>query len=58
MPWIPGGNKAALGLDYLIAFGQPNFYFHVTHAYAILRHNGVPLGKMDYIGAMPPLLDM
>ncbi len=58
LPWIPGGNKAALGLDYLVSFAQPNFFFHVTHAYAILRHNGVALGKMDYIGAMPPLLDM
>lgn len=58
LPWIPGGNKAALGLDYLVSFAQPNFFFHVTHAYAILRHNGVPLGKMDYIGALPPLLDM
>jgi hypothetical protein len=58
LPFIPGGNKGALGLDYLVSFAQPNFYFHVAHAYAILRHNGVPLGKMDYIGAMPPLLDM
>ena len=31
----------------------PNFYFHVTTAYAILRHNGVDLGKMDFIGSMP-----
>ncbi|HJW68645.1 MAG TPA: DUF1993 family protein, partial [Candidatus Binatia bacterium] len=30
-----------------------NFYFHVTTAYAILRHNGVDLGKMDFIGSMP-----
>ena len=29
---------------------MPNFYFHVTTAYAILRHNGVPVGKDDYIG--------
>ena len=28
---------------------MPNFYFHVTCAYAILRHNGVPLGKMDFM---------
>lgn len=58
LPFLPGGNKGALGLDYLVSFGQPNFYFHVTHAYAILRHNGVNVGKMDYIGAMPPLLDL
>lgn len=57
LPWLPG-NKGALGADYLIAFGQPNFYFHLVHAYAILRHNGVPIGKMDYIGALPPLLDL
>ena len=31
----------------------PNFFFHATMAYAILRHNGVQLGKMDYIGSMP-----
>ena len=36
--------------DYLAQFSIPNFYFHVTTAYAILRHNGVPLGKLDYIG--------
>ena len=31
----------------------PNFYFHVATAYAILRHNGVELGKMDYLGSLP-----
>ncbi len=31
----------------------PNFYFHVTTAYDILRHNGVPIGKSDYIGKLP-----
>jgi hypothetical protein len=30
----------------------PNFYFHLTTAYAILRHNGVPLGKSDFIGSL------
>jgi len=30
---------------------MPNFYFHATTAYAILRHNGVPLGKSDFLGA-------
>jgi hypothetical protein len=58
LPFIPGGNKGALGADYLVHFAQPNFYFHLVHAYAILRHNGVSLGKMDFIGAMPPLLDL
>ena len=40
------------GLGYLQTFALPNFYFHVTTAYAILRHKGVPLGKMDYLGGM------
>lgn len=39
------------GQDYLLGFVLPNLFFHVTTAYAILRHNGVPLGKMDYLGA-------
>ena len=38
------------GMQYLLGFALPNFYFHVTTAYAILRHNGVPVGKPDYIG--------
>lgn len=38
------------GLDYLSGFGIPNFFFHVTTAYAILRHSGVPLGKPDFLG--------
>jgi hypothetical protein len=38
------------GRDYLYRYGLPNFYFHYTTAYAILRHNGVPLGKPDFLG--------
>jgi hypothetical protein len=38
------------GQDYLFKLALPNFYFHVTTAYDILRHNGVELGKMDYLG--------
>lgn len=38
------------GLRYLQSFVLPNFYFHATAAYAILRHNGVPLGKGDFLG--------
>lgn len=38
------------GIDFLLYFILPNFYFHVTTAYDILRHNGVELGKMDYLG--------
>lgn len=37
-------------LDYLVRFATPNFYFHMTTAYDILRHNGVPLGKRDFLG--------
>jgi hypothetical protein len=58
LPFIPGGTKGALGLDYFVKFAQPNFFFHIAHAYAILRHNGLALGKIAYIGGMPPLLDM
>ena len=47
-PWM-GGNSVR-GETYLHRISVPNFYFHVTTAYAILRHNGVPLGKRDYIG--------
>jgi uncharacterized protein len=36
--------------QYLVRFALPNFYFHVTTAYDILRHNGVTLGKRDYLG--------
>lgn len=38
------------GLDFLLQRALPNFYFHVTTAYDILRHNGVELGKRDYLG--------
>lgn len=47
------GGKAMRGGDYLDHFALPNFYFHLTTAYAILRHNGVPLGKMDFIVELP-----
>ena len=38
--------------QYLTRFALPNFYFHITTAYDILRHNGVVLGKRDYLGSM------
>lgn len=38
------------GLNYLRHFAQPNFYFHATTTYALLRHAGVPLGKSDFLG--------
>jgi hypothetical protein len=39
------------GLDYLNKMAMPNFYFHCTTAYAIMRHNGVAVGKLDFVGA-------
>jgi hypothetical protein len=44
--------KVMTGKDYFLEHVQPNFFFHATHTYAILRHNGVPLGKKDYLGAL------
>jgi hypothetical protein len=49
--WL--GGKWLRGDDYVVHVAVPNFFFHATMAYAILRHNGVELGKMDYIGALP-----
>lgn len=45
--------KTLTGLEYAIHHVIPNFYFHVTTAYAIMRHNGVDLGKKDFLGQMP-----
>jgi uncharacterized protein len=45
--------KSLSGEEFLIQHAVPNFYFHITTAYAILRHNGVDVGKKDYLGAMP-----
>lgn len=42
--------KRFTGQSYLFNYGLPHFFFHVTTAYAILRHNGVEVGKKDYIG--------
>ena len=42
-----------LGDEFIIQHAIPNFYFHITTAYAILRHNGVDVGKKDYLGKMP-----
>ena len=39
------------GADYFVQHAVPNFYFHLTTAYAILRHNGVSVGKRDFLGA-------
>ena len=50
LPFMPG--KVLAASDYLNEMVLPNFYFHATHVYAILRHNGVDLGKMNYIGSL------
>ncbi len=49
--WLKG--SWLRGNDYLVQVAVPNFFFHVTTAYAILRHAGVDVGKMDYIGNLP-----
>jgi hypothetical protein len=48
-PGTPKEKKMS-GEAYLAHYGIPQFFFHVTTAYAILRHNGLPIGKRDYIG--------
>lgn len=51
---LGGENKGQMkGSDYLNHFALPNFYFHLTAAYAILRHCGVDIGKRDFLGAIP-----
>jgi hypothetical protein len=52
---IAGNPVTFQGQPYLVNFVLPNFYFHATTAYAILRHNGVDLGKRDFIGPRPGL---
>jgi len=44
--------KSMSASDYCVEYAMPNFFFHLTTAYAILRHNGVDVGKRDYIGAL------
>lgn len=47
-----GGREVSMpGMQYLLDVAMPNFYFHLTTAYDILRHNGVPLGKAMFLGA-------
>jgi hypothetical protein len=48
LSWAPG--KLLGGKDYLLQMTIPNTYFHVAIAYAILRHNGADIGKMDFLG--------
>jgi hypothetical protein len=44
--------KTMTGANYFLEHAVPNFFFHTTHAYAILRHNGVTIGKRDYLGTL------
>ena len=48
LPWAPG--RSLVGEDYLLQIIMPNVYFHLAMTYAILRHNGVDIGKMDFLG--------
>ena len=48
LSWAPG--KVISGKDYLLQVTIPNAFFHIAMAYAILRHNGVDVGKMDFLG--------
>ena len=50
LSWAPG--KVIGGEDYLLQMTIPNTFFHITMAYAILRHNGVDVGKMDFLGSI------
>jgi uncharacterized protein len=47
---LGGKDVKFTGIQYLLGHATPNFYFHVTTAYNILRHNGVEIGKRDFIG--------
>ncbi len=49
---FPGVELNFAGAGYLTSFALPNFYFHVSMAYAILRHLGLPIGKRDYLGQL------
>lgn len=49
-PWLRG--RWITGDEYLMNVAIPNFHFHVAMTYAILRHNGVPLGKIDFLGGL------
>ena len=50
---FPVGTLSFSGADYLNGFALPNFYFHYTTAYNILRDNGMTLGKGDFLGKVP-----
>lgn len=48
---LRGSDVSFKGMAYLLGFAWPNFYFHAVTAYGILRHNGVELGKTDFLGS-------
>jgi hypothetical protein len=53
----PGGGgkeRRFTGIQFLLGWAHPNFYFHVTTTYNLLRHNGVEIGKLDYLGTPTP----
>ena len=52
---LPNQELKFTGIDYLLGFALPNLAFHVSTAYNILRHNGVDIGKRDYLGDIPML---
>jgi hypothetical protein len=47
---FPSGEMKFSGRDFLTQFALPNFFFHATTAYGLLRHKGITIGKMDYLG--------
>jgi len=49
---FPNGEFRFTGKDFLAGFALPNFFFHVTTAYALLRHEGIAIGKMDFLGGI------
>jgi len=52
---VGGKDMSFKGLPYLVGFALPNFYFHLVTAYNILRHNGIEIGKRDYLPPPPSM---
>lgn len=52
MPAGPDRTISFTGQEFLIGFSLPNFFFHISMAYALLRQGGIALGKMDYLGPL------
>ena len=50
--FLDGARSAFVAEEFIMSLSLPNFYFHATTAYDILRKEGVPLGKMDFLGGM------